>query len=223
MLNEFVVGERRASANVLSDARSGPYSELITNDVGLGRYFEAARNGRLFMLATAVGATLNGNASPIAAAGTPVWALYNPQSNNRAAVILKSSASLICGASATPIIPVWNFLTDLTGQTALGSQASVSAILSSTGSPGTMRSFIAAALTGGAVASSFLRQWWATYTEPRHQGAASETAAGMVVEETDGSLIVPPGVILSVAFNVAGAAVTGCVSVLYAEVDWPLT
>src|SRR6266851_3765644 len=207
MLSEFSVGERRASANVVSDARSGAYSELIVNDVGLGRYFEAARNGRLFILATAVGATLNANASPIAAAGTPVWALYNPQSNNNAAVILKASCLLAPGASATPIIPVWNFLTNLTAMTALGSQASVGAILSSTGNPGTMRSFIASALTGGTGASVFLRNWMGSFNDPRHPGAALETAAGVLVEETEGSIIVPPGVILSVAFNVAGAAV----------------
>lgn len=222
MLTESVVGESRAAVGVQSDTRSGPYSELIVNDVGLGRYFEAARNGRLFTLATAVGATLNGNATPIGAAGTPVWALYNPQSNTKAAVILKSACTLVCGATATPIVPVWNFLTDLTAQTALGSQTSLSAVLSSTGNPGTMRAFIASALTGGTVASTFLRAWFGTFNDPRHAGTTSETSAGTVVEETEGSIIVPPGVILSVAFNVAGAAVTGCVSVLYAEVDWPL-
>ncbi len=222
MLTEFVVGERRGAANVQSDARAGALSELIVNDVGLGRYFEAARLGRLYILATAVGATLNGNATPIAAAGTPVWALFNPAGNTNAAVILKASCLLVPGASAAPIIPVWNFLTNLTAQTALGSQASVNAILSSTGSPGTMRSFIASALTGGTVASTFLRNWMGSFNDPRHVGAASETAAGILVEETEGSIIVPPGTILSTAFNVAGAAVTGCVSVLYAEVPWPL-
>jgi hypothetical protein len=222
MLTESVVGERRAASGVQSDSRGGPYGELIVNDVGLGRYFETCRLSRIFILSTAVGATLNGNASPLGSGGTPVWALFNPPSNSRAAVILKASCLLVPGASATPIIPVWNFLTDLTGQSALGSQASVSAIISSTGAPGTMRSFIGQALTGGTVASTFLRNWMGNFNDPRHAGAASETAGGVVTEETEGSLIVPPGTILSVTFNVAGAAVTGCVSVVYAEVDWPL-
>src|ERR1051325_3748257 len=101
MLIEAVVGERRAAAGVQADGRAGPFGELIVNDVGLGKYFEAARLGRVYAAATAVGATLNGNASPLAAAGTPVWALYNPSGNQRAAVILKASCLLVPGASAT--------------------------------------------------------------------------------------------------------------------------
>src|SRR5438876_325029 len=107
MLSEFSQGERRAAANVLVDARAGAYSELIVNDVGLGRLFEANRTGRLFMLATAVGATLNGLTNPQAAGGTALIAINNPVNNTKAAVILKASCSIITGASATPILPVW--------------------------------------------------------------------------------------------------------------------
>lgn len=222
MIAEIVQGERRSAPNVQTAARSGAYTELIVNDVGLGRYFEAARTGRLYTLSTALGATLNGMASPLAAGGTPQWALYNPQGNSKSAVILKATCQLICGASATPVLPVWNFLTNLTAMTALGSQASISAGLSTIGNPGSMRSYLNSALTGGTGASVLLRPWMGSYNDPRHVGAVSETSAGVIVEETEGSIIVPPNTILSVTFNAAGAAVTGSIAVLYAEIDWPI-
>lgn len=222
MLLEAVVGERRAGAGVQTDGRSGPYGDLIVNDVGLGKYFEATRLGRIFSAATAVGATLNAAASPLAAAGTAVWGLYNPSGNTKAAAILKASCMMRPGASATPVFPVWEYRTNLTGLTAAGvSTVAVNGVIG-VGTVSTMKMYIAAALTGAAAASTFLRNWEGSFDDPRHAGAASETGVGCVVEETDGRIIVPPGCFLNVAFDAAGAAVTGCVAVTWAEVDWPL-
>lgn len=218
-LIEAVNGERRAGANVQSDARSGPYSEIIVNDSGLGKFFESTRYGRVFSLATAVAATLNGNAGALGAGGTPVIAISNPASNAKAAVILKASCILAPGASATPIVPLWYYIPAPAGVTAAGSSGGVNQLLGAPGS--TMKTFINAALTGS-LAATLLRPWQGAYAEPRHAGAASETGAGSIVEETDGSIIVPPGTVLGVGFNVAGAAVTGMVGITWAEIDWPL-
>jgi hypothetical protein len=219
MKMESVVGERKAGGNVQADVRGGAYSELIVNDVGLGRFFEAARAGRVFSVATAVAATLNGNAGALGAAGTAVVAISNPAGNAKAAAIIKASAILAPGASATPIAPLWYFIPAPSGVIAAGGAAAVNQLLG--GPTSTMKTFINAALTGS-LAATLLRPWWGTYAEPRHAGAASETGAGSIWEDTDGSIIVPPGCVLGVGFNVAGAAVTGMVGFTWAEIDWPL-
>lgn len=219
MLMESVVGERQAGKNVETDGRAGPYSELIVNDVGFGRFFESARNGRIFTLASAVGATLNGQTNPLGAGGTALVAINNPVNNVKAAVILKAFCSIILGASATPVLPVWNYIPSPTGITAAGSVGGISMQLGALQS--TMKTFVGAALTGS-VAATFLRPFMGSYSDPRHAGAASETAAAVLFEDTDGSIIVPPGVCLIANIAPAGAAATGCIGFTWAEVDWPL-
>jgi hypothetical protein len=219
MLVEVVVGERKAANNVQADGRGGAYSELIVNDVGFGRYFEAARQGRVFMASSAVGATLNGQTNPLGAAGTAVLALHNPPGNTKAAVILKATAALIGAASATLVLPVWNYIPAPTGITGPGTSLALNMLLG--GPASTMKTFVNAVLTGSA-AATYLRHWHGSFTDPRHAGAASETSAAVLVEETEGSIIVPPGVCLIANTAPAGAAITGSLSIVYTELDWPL-
>ena len=101
MLAEGRVGELRSSSGATRETRLGSYSELICNDTGLGRYFESCRLGRLFTATTALNAALN-VASPLGAAGTPVFALFNPSSSGKAAVILKAVVQVKIGA--TPVL-----------------------------------------------------------------------------------------------------------------------
>ena len=219
MLIENVQGERKAAANVLADGRCGAYSELVIGQVGLGQFFEAARVGRIFMLASAVGATLNGQTNPLGAAGTPLAAIVNPVSSGKAGVILRAFSSLIPAASATPVLPVWNFIPSPTGVSAAGGSASISMQLNNLKS--VMKTFVGAAMTGSA-AATFLRPFMGNFNDPRHAGAASETGAGVLVEETDGQIIVPPDTALIANCAPAGAAVTGCIGFVWAEIEWPL-
>lgn len=220
---EMIVGDKgKLSTGATTVSRSGAYAEQIVNDVGLGRFFETARYGKIFSLATAVGATLNGNASPLAAGGTPVWAIRNPVGNTTAAVILKATCMLIAGASATQIVPVWDIGLSETGLTALTGAGTIRPNIIGGNYTSTMVPYVASALTARANASVMLRPWEGNFNEPRHAGAASETGACVVTEETDGRIIVLPGTILSVGFNAAGAAVTGCVSVTWAEIPAPV-
>lgn len=219
MISESVAGERRAGPNVQTDNRSGSYSELIVNDVGFGKFFEATKLGRTFMIASAVGATLNGATNPLGAGGTALVAINNPVNNNKAAVIIKAFCSVICAATATPVLPVWNYIPAPTGITAAGSAGAISMQLNTMQS--SMKTFVAAALTGS-VAATFLRPFMGSFNDPRHAGTTSETSAGVLVEETDGTIIVPPGVCLIANTAPAGAAVTGCIGFTWVEIDWPL-
>jgi quinol-cytochrome oxidoreductase complex cytochrome b subunit len=217
--SEGLVGEVKISSGVQRTERLGAHGELIVNDSGFGRFFEATLNGRVFCVSTALGATLNGFAAPLGAGGTAVLALFNPAGNNKAASIIKAACTIIPGATATGIIPVWYFIPPNTGITAAGTQAAVSALLGSLGS--TMKTFINAAVTGS-VAATTLRPWACSGGEPPLTAATIVGGTMSMVEETDGSIIVPPGSLLGVGFNAAGAAETGNVSISWVETEWPL-
>jgi hypothetical protein len=227
ILREFIGGENRNAD--IAPVRGGSYSELIVNDAGFGRYFEAARADRLFcMTSGAPPITLNGFGAVRTFGSSQPWALVNPPNNNRAAVILRASCIMACGATSTPISPVWVFVPSLLGFTTLGDKnrirsqllAGAAGIFGS--SAGTMLNASAGLFGVAHVSTVLLRSWLGSFNEIRHLGDVSETSAGVITEETDGSIILPPNTGLSVNFNVNGAAVSGCVSVVYAEVDWPL-
>lgn len=211
---DFLVGERIVTGG---DAkfRSDPTSASVIT-AAHGELWEAARLGRVFLVASAVGATLNGQTNPLGAAGTPLVAIHNPPGNTKAAVIWKAFCSLICGASATPVLPVWNYIPAPAGITAAGGSAAVNMLLGGQGS--SMKTFVGAALTGSA-AATFLRPFMGNFNDPRHAGTTSETSAGILVEETNGGIIVPPGVCLIANAAPAGAAVTGCIGFIYEEVN----
>src|SRR6266404_2337518 len=118
MIAEGRVGEHRVAGGVTEDARLGPYADLIVNDVGFGRYFEATKNGRLFTATTALNAALN-VASPLGAAGTAPFALFNPSSSAKAAAILKVVVQVKVGATPVLNYPVWNAVS-VAGITAAG-------------------------------------------------------------------------------------------------------
>jgi hypothetical protein len=87
MIFEGVIGELRRAVGAQVISRFGPYSEQIVNDIGFGRYFEAARNKRMYGLSN-VGFTVTANnLGALAAALQPITGFYNPIGNGRAAVI----------------------------------------------------------------------------------------------------------------------------------------
>lgn len=205
---------------VENEMKLNPFGDQVITPNGYGQFYDAARKGKLFTLATAVGATLNGQTNPLGAAGTALLALYNPNNSGIAAVILRASCNIVIGASATSAAPCWNYIPSNTshGITAAGSNGAFCTRLDGTQS--SIKTFVGAALTGS-IASTFLRNWMGSQAEPRHAGAASENGVNMITEETDGSIIVVPGSVLIANMSAAGAALTGCMSVLFAEVPYP--
>lgn len=223
MLIELVTGERRSAVNVLSDARGGSFSELVVNDVGLGRYFEMVRYGRVFttmIKAVTIAATHN---SPIAAAtATPVIALLNPISSGKAFSLVRIVCSTVSGTPAGGQF-VLNTLTPTTLPTTSNAGSIFSHLLSNTGaSPqGSVgRTWHNTALTGILPVVS---------NEISIIGAASAAAAagnggpGITGEDIGGLFIVPPGVLLAImAGSGAGTSWIVNVAVTWVEIDWPL-
>jgi len=220
MLVEGLVGERRAAANVQGDARLGAYSELIVNDVGLGRYFEGARIGRqftTFVKAVTIAATHN---TPIAAAtATPVIGLHNPVGNSKAAVIQRVAVSSVSGTPAGGQF-AFNALQTTTAPTTPGGSI-FSGLLSASASPqgSTMRPFNNVALTG---MLPVVGNEIALVGGGQSAVAIASQVQG-TSEDVGGAIIVPPGFLLALMAG-TGAGTTWIVnaSVSYAEIEWPL-
>ena len=82
-----------------------------------------------------------------------------------------------------------------------------------------MRVYANAALTGGA-AFALLRPFIGP--GQNQSGTVTSGDEGTFVEETEGSIIVPPGAAVAVVFDVAGTNNTGAIGLVWAETDWPL-
>ncbi len=223
MLSEFVNGERRVSQGVQSDARAGAFGELICNDVGLGRYFEATRLGRVFStLAKTVTIAATHNTPIGANTATPVVGIINTSPNN-AAVLLRVGFSTTSGTPAGGQA-VLNAIPNAYPVITAASTGSIfghipSAAASPQGS--LMRPVNGVALAG----------WVSTLTtiEMLLVGGATAAAAagsggtGVAGEDFGGNIIVPPGCLLALMCGTgAGTSWIVNASLTWAEVPWPL-
>src|SRR5947209_1068008 len=104
VLAEYVQGERRTAAGVQSDGRSGPYGEQIINDFGLGRYFEAARVARGFVLAANGFTIAAANITPLVAAAQFIAGFLNPAGSGKAAVVQRVLQQTRSGTPGGPLL-----------------------------------------------------------------------------------------------------------------------
>jgi hypothetical protein len=222
MLGEAVVGERRVGSGAQSYFRSGPYSALVVADAH-GRYFEAARNGRLFTTTVKAVTIATTHNTPIAAAtATPILGLLNPVGNTKAAVLLRIAFGTTSGTPAGGQA-ILNFISGV-GQSITGAAAGsiFSHTLPGSASPqaSTMRPYNNTALTGlsPAVGNELLLI-----------GAASAAAAAgnggpsIAGEDLGGSIIVQPNSLLALmAGTGAGTSWIVNASLTWEEIDWPI-
>lgn len=220
---QFEVGEHRMAAGVEGCGRIGPYSEVITNDVGLGRYFEAVRYGRVFSTfakTITVAATHN---SPIAAnTATPVAGFLNV-SSKKAAVLLGFGFSTTSGTPAGGQV-VLNLQYDQRAITASATGSIFNHLLTGGASPqgSEMKPLNNVALAG----------WLATPNAVQEValmgGAAAAAAAGnggpgASFIDLGGLFIVPPGGLCAIMCGTgAGTSWIVNASLTWAEIDWPL-
>ncbi len=204
--------------------RAGHLSELIVNDAGLGRYFEAVRYGRMFSTiskAVTVAATHN---SPIAVnTATPVAAIWN-RSVSKAGVLIRAGILTTSGTPAGGQV-VLNYQPNVTVITA----AATGSIFNHDGRGGAspqgsiMRPMNNVALGG-----------WLATPDPVVElcilgGAAAAAAAGnggsgLIGEDMGGMFILPPnGVWAIMAGSGAGTSWIVNASLTWIEIDWPLS
>lgn len=218
----LVAGKRNDGSTISNGVEDtfnmGAFREAMMSPVGLGQYYDLNRRGLLYTVSTAVGATLSAQTNPVGAGGTPLLCITNPASGLNDLVILRAGVMMVAGASATMAQPCWNYFTPaaLSPMTAVAGTGDVCCRVDGLTKSG-MGTFIGAAMTA-CLTSVYWRNWFGSWSEGRHAGAASENGTLSMFEETDGSIIIPPGGGIVANIAQAGAVITGCVSILFAKV-----
>ena len=223
MKMEAVVGERRAAANVQSDARAGAFSELVVNDLGVGRYFETARYGRMYTsMVKAVTIALTHN-SPIAGAtATPILGLHNPIDSGKALALNRVAFQTTSGTPAggqavlnamsvttpTTATQTGSIFNNLLKSDTASPQGSVCKVYNNVALAGIVPTASnEVALVGGAAAAA----------------AAGNGGSGVVGEDIGGMYLVPPGVMIALmAGNAVGTSWIVNAGWSWTEIDWPL-
>lgn len=223
MRSDVLVGERKVASGTVADLRGGAYAETIVNDVGLGRYFEANRNGRIFtstVKTVTVAATHN---TPIAAAtATPVLGLLNPANSGTAVVLLRVSFGTISGTPAG-------------GQAVINYIGGVAQTISATQTGSIFRNLLKMQASPQGSACQVYNNVALTGLSPTasreimHVGQATAAAAagnggpGATGEDIGGLIIVQPDSLIALmAGTGAGTSWIVNASWTWAEVDWPL-
>lgn len=223
MIIEAVVGERQAARNVASDLRSGPFSDLVVNDVGLGRYFELVRHGKIFSTfskAITIAATHN---SPIAAnTATPVCGFWNA-SSNKAAVLLRAAFSSVSGTPAGGQA-VLNVQAGQITITAAATGSIFNNLLQAGISPqgSEMRPLNNVALAGWLATPSAVQEVMLLGSAAA-AAVAGNGGPGICGEDLGGLIIVPPnGLCAIMAGSGAGTSWIVNAGLTWAEIPWPL-
>jgi hypothetical protein len=223
MLAEFIAGLRRVSSGAQSQGRSGPFSELIVNDTGLGRYFEACRYDTMFtsmIKAVTIAATHN---SPIAAVtATPVLGLFNPAASKKALVFQRIACGTVSGTPAGGgfVLNAIPYVSTQTTAAVTGSifSNSLKDAVSPQGSVCRVYNNVALTALAPVAANEISLVGQATAA-----AAAGNGGPGAVGEDIGGAIIVPPGVFVAIMAG-TGAGTTWIVNASWSwvEVDWPL-
>ena len=216
-----VAGEFRQAAGVTGTTRQGAYNEAIVNDSGYGRYFEACRNGRLFIASTTAAGFSIANATftaPLAATSTTIIGIFNPAGNTKAAVITKAIIGVLPVAGTTTAEPVWVAATPNGGITATAANVTFASGRLDAAAPTTMKGYANVPLTG-LVNPIALGPFGASATGT----SAAATTTSLFTDEVAGALIIPPGGFLGVMVTttpVSTPNANGCM--YFVECDWPL-
>lgn len=215
MLAEIRAGIRRLLDGSADVARGTQDSALVTAD-GHGRYGELAARGAMFSGGTGFAGTtiVAANVTPIGAAAATILSLYNPIGSG---VDVELIRTLIAHISGTPGAGAWlyNFQFNQT-LTAIQNCFGVAG-----GTPvpnrlggnagGKARVFTQTALTGSAAQL----QHRAIGTTQFAAAIAATTQGLGFVDEVAGSIVIPPGGLLSIA-----APVIGTTHIVAASFEW---
>jgi hypothetical protein len=182
----------------------GEYGEMLVTEL-LPRYYNAAYRGKTFHFSTASVTAAAANLSPLLAAGTPAFALWNPVSSGKNAIITKVSATNITGTPAGPL--VWN-----TGDTAVPTTATASTVVNGligAGDVSAMKVYSSVATTGSLTGVFYKIACMISGV------AATGNAGSQPAEDVGGDIIVPPGKWIALC-----SFATGTTHVFQASVSW---
>ena len=208
---------------VVAPLRSGNMGDIVVSELQ-GRFYESAYRNALFSGGSATLVNINAATFAIATLGntcTPLIGLWNPSSSTVNLVVLQATlAATITAATATGAGPF--YWASSTGNTAL-TLGTVGMSRKTHTATGTGQSFFGAALTG-LTTNLTVKFGSAIGTGSADGYSFVATAAGTQgiltagCENFDGSLIVPPGVVIALLAANTPVAHSAASSILWAEV-----
>ena len=198
------------------NARSGQLGDLIVTELH-GKFYEQAYRGNLFSIGSTVTA-LSANTITLTATTTPIIGLYNPSTSTVNAVISKAILQIaVAGNSAVaPGGFVWatsinnnsisTGLATLNRKTLANNGSQVKGFAGSTALTGLTNNL---GIQGGAAFGTLLVSEGST---------ATPVVSGSVIQEFDGSLIIPPGAVLALLNTVSTTTVSVCAEIIWEEI-----
>ncbi len=195
MLTQIQVG---ATQPVL---KGGPDAEAIVTELH-GKYYTQTRAGNVFIGSTAAG----GVVPPIYSNTAQTFALWNPTGSGKNLSLISLRLGLVTVGVVTSNFCLGYSLGAGSGISATAPISAFTAVTPVNALIGLGTTSVAKFAPGAAtvVAPSFLRTCGVTSFEASTPTA--ENAFFQLGEDYDGSLIVPPGVVIFVANNIAGVA-----------------
>ena len=193
----------------------GRSGEVIVAELH-GKYYTQTSRGNVFIGSTATaGVTL-----PVVSNTVQTFGLWNPLGSGKNAVLIKSQIGWVSGPGA-PGNFVYGFQLNVGSQ--IGTGAAITGYTTTAPVNGLLGSGLATVMKFGAVAAAFTLTTAPTLLRTMGVSQLTTTAATttapwwMAFEDFDGTLIIPPGVIFTIAGNVAPTTVAD-VALTWAEV-----
>jgi hypothetical protein len=201
------VGPTFGASGTATPLRADVTGAQVTTDAH-GTYWEAARNGNLWILPTAyAGVTLVAASAIGQTAWSPVLGLYNPTNSGKLILVVSGMVNYISGTPPAGGV-VWGFVPGPSGITAAGGNAAINALTQQIGGS-IAKTFVMAAMTG-----SIASQMLCSYPISPFAGAVAATTPLGAWHLVNGMFLVPPGG----AIGLGGAAGTTCV--VQATIAW---
>lgn len=196
MADLMVIGSSFGTAGTFKPLTAGISGAQRTQDAH-ARYADAALANRLYSISTAV-AGVTVAAGHIIGAGTPLVGIYNPNGSNKTVLVNRVACSVNSGTPGAGGF-CWGYMNapSTTITTASGASEVNQGTFQAGGSG--VRTYVATAVTG--FVSVLLR-----HIGGPTAGAAAANGNLTVLEETGGSIAVPPGTALGVFAALAGTS-----------------
>lgn len=180
---------------------AGFEAETIVTELH-GKYYAAAKAGRVFQQSVVVG----GVAIPISSTVAPIIALWNPTGSGKNAVLIRYLANFV----ATPAIPgTIGLMALLQAGSNIGTGAPVVAFNTVAPVNGIIGGGLASAMRSSNAATNTLiaAGTWHTTLFANFTGTAAAVVppSGPLIYDFDGTVIVPPGVLVYPAASAASA------------------
>ena len=178
--------------------RQGQLGDLVVSELH-GRFYEQTYRGAVFSTFVNALTIASTHVTPLGAGtGTPIISIYNPANSGKNVVLIRLQQALTSGTPGGPL--VWNIIPNpqniTAATTAAGNTAYNNSSLAQSGSVTKLFNGTTI-LTGSTAGVAF-----------RNAGGNAAVAAGAGVntytELYDGTLIVPPGVMIGLAATAAG-------------------